>query len=219
MHTDIVAQSANKKVCTEASKNHNAKNRCETDATPESSDTTEMFFYTNDVWDVGAPLEPSAFKERFDRAMRSMGGSYNKDLITDETVFMVAISDAPHAPAESATDQCTRALETYRRYQSYLGLGENPAIYRLEWEIQVESHSEWWTMPLELSNEILTFWTKGIHQIHFLWDWKDLTKGSYTEDGTPTTLSRFITDFETWTVKNMDNEDTKPFKVCGAIPR
>ena len=95
-----------------------------------------------------------------------------------------------------------------------VNLGTLPLVTQMKREIHVEFNNDmWWAMPHELSDSILEQWTPETQQVSFIWDWQTTRKGSYKPNGTDTSISRYIIDFDTMHQRNIDNDRTRRVKV------
>ena len=100
-----------------------------------------------------------------------------------------------------------------------MNLGTLPLVTQMKWEIHVEFNNDmWWAMPHELSDSILGQWTPAARQVSFIWDWQATRKGSYKPNGTDTSISRYIIDFDTMHQRNIDNDRTRKVKVVCVLP-
>ena len=85
-------------------------------------------------------------------------------------------------------------------------------------EIHVEfSQGKWWHVPYNLSDPILAKWMEGHQQVSFIWDWENSRIGSFVLDGAPTSINRYIMDFDTMRQTNTDNNRTRRIKVVKVI--
>ena len=87
-----------------------------------------------------------------------------------------------------------------------------------ELRIQVEFKNDmWWTMPPELSTEILKAWYNGFQEVTFIWDWGDSRDGSFRPDGETTSINRYIIDFTSMYQRNIDNNRTRKVRVVHVV--
>ena len=151
-------------------------------------------------------------------------------------VAQIAVSNLPHQRASPSLLLSTMAdAEMTRSATEQPDIGMDPSfavpahpagptgstgpVTRMKWEIHVEFNNDmWWTMPHELSDSILEQWTPAARQVSFTWDWQATRKGSYKPNGTDTSISRYIIDFDTMHQRNIDNDRTRKVKVVCVLP-
>ena len=82
------------------------------------------------------------------------------------------------------------------------------------WEIQIDfNHDMWWTVPRDLTDQILHQVQCGAQEVNFVWDWREFRVGSFVLNGEATSLSRYVIDFTTMMQTNIDNGRTRSVKL------
>ena len=90
--------------------------------------------------------------------------------------------------------------------------------HRSDLRIEVEfKNGMWWTMPLELSMEILQKWRLGMREVSFVWDWQGSRDGSFRPEGESTVYSRYSLDFRTMRQRNLDNDRIRTVRVVYVV--
>ena len=74
-------------------------------------------------------------------------------------------------------------------------------------------NNKWWQLPKETSDEILSKFLANEKDIGYTWDWGDQRYGSWRPNDEPTSINRYLLDFETKTQRNIDTQRERSFRI------
>ena len=74
-----------------------------------------------------------------------------------------------------------------------------------------------WSIPSEMSAALCEQKESGGDAV-YTWDWGDTRVGSWVRDGEPTSVTRYMIDFEAMTQTNLDSERKRAIRIIWVKP-
>ena len=76
----------------------------------------------------------------------------------------------------------------------------------------------WWSIPAGESKRMYDQYVEGLDVV-YTWDWGNSRLGSFVLDGEPTSINRYMIDFETWEQVNIDNNRRRSVRLVWVKPK
>ena len=63
----------------------------------------------------------------------------------------------------------------------------------------------WWSIPADMSQQMYENYRNN-EDVGYTWDWGNSRYGSWAPEGEPTSINRYLIDFNRWEQRNLDND-------------
>ena len=70
----------------------------------------------------------------------------------------------------------------------------------------------WWSIPADTSRDLYEKY-KNNEDGEYTWDWGNSRHGSWAPEGEPTSINRYLIDFNRWEQRNLDNDRRRSVRL------
>jgi hypothetical protein len=78
-------------------------------------------------------------------------------------------------------------------------------------------HGMWWSLPKEMSAAIYEKFQAG-QNAGYTWDWGETREGTWRPDDEPTSINRYIIDFDAMEQTNTDTSNKRTVRIVWTTP-